>query len=846
MGRATLRSLLARKLRLALTAVSVVLGVAFVAGTFVLTDTVRRSIDTFFATLNAGADVSVRAASRFADDQEGLGGGDRPAVPAALLDTLVALDGVAEAAGTLVGFAQVVAVEGPVDRPSGPSIGTVWIDRPRLNPLTLRQGRPPAGDGEVLVDRGTAERLGVTVGGTVQVLSQVAPARFEVVGVAELGDGQGLGGISVAAFGETTARRVLGRADGFDSIEVAADDGLGPPELRRRVAAALGPGLEAVTGQAAAAESAARVQRDLGFFGTLLLVFAGVSLFVGAFIILNTFQILVAQRTRELGLFRALGATGGQIRRSVLAESVVVGLVGSAGGLGLGVLVAGALQALLRQAGVDLPDAATVFRPRTAVISIAVGLVVTVASAALPARRAARVTPMAAITDGFGGAGPPLRRRTVVGLVVSAGGFALLLAGTAGAGNGAANVGLGAGIGFVGASLVAPAVTRPLAWVLGAPLLRVGISGRLGRENAARNPRRTASTAAALMVGLALVSLVTIFAASARRSTSRIIDEVFQADLVLAAASGSDGFSPEVTGRARGVPGVQAAAAFRDGTWRDDRGEEQYLSAIDAGALERVLDLKVSSGRLADLGDGGVALHEDAAADRGLAVGDALAMEFARTGTRSVRVDAVFSAEQLTGEYILSLEDYEANFADQLDSFVMVELAAAADRPAVRAAIEAAVAEFRTVEVQDQQEFKDRIADETSGILNLFYALLALAVVIALVGIVNTLALSVIERTRELGLLRAVGMARRQVRSMVRGEGVIIATLGAVLGLVVGLVVALAMLAALRDQGLTETAVPGGRLAAFVVAAAGAGVGAAVLPARRAARTDVLAAIAHE
>lgn len=633
MGRATLKSLLARKLRLALTALSVVLGVAFVAGTFVLTDTLRRTIDSFFATLGAGTDVSVRASSGFSQDGGLLGGAERPSVPASLLPAIGSLDGVAAATGTLVGYAQVVPESGPVPSGRRLTLGTAWVDDPGLSPFRLRAGRAPRADGEVVIDAGTAERLDVVLGDGVRVLSQVAPATFTVVGVAGVGEGDGksLGGASLAAFDEPTARRVLGRPTGFDSIEVAAQDGVAQAELRRRVASVLPPGVEAVTGGAAAAEGADRIQRDLGFFGTLLLVFAGISLFVGAFIILNTFQILLAQRTRELGLLRALGATAAQVRRSVLAESVVVGLIGSTGGLGLGVVVASALQGLLRRAGIDLPDAPAVFLPRTAVVSIAVGLVVTVASAALPARRAARVTPLAAINEGLGAPARSLRRRTLAGAVVSAAGFALLLAGTAGAGNGPANVGLGAVIGFVGASLIAPAVTRPLAWVLGTPLARVGVSGRLGRENAMRNPRRTASTAAALMVGLALVTLVTVFAASARRSTSKVIDEVFQAELVLTSGPRSQGFSPDVARRAEAVAGVAAVASLRQGTWRDTDGKELYLSAA-SDDLTRVLDLAVRDGRLTDLVDGGVALHEDVAATQGLAVGDTLEMEFAPHG----------------------------------------------------------------------------------------------------------------------------------------------------------------------------------------------------------------------
>ncbi|CAN5287493.1 ABC transporter permease [soil metagenome] len=847
MLRATVKGLLAHKLRLALTALSVVLGVSFVSGTLVLTDTLRSTFDTLFADVNAGTDVSIRSPSGFeGDGGGGPFGGDRAPVPASIFDTVSRLGSVEAAAGTLLGYADLVDEQADPAARRPPTIGAAWVENPALNPFTLRSGRAPRGGGEVIIDAASAQKHGIDLGDEVRIVFQGPPGEFTVVGIAGFGEDDNFAGATLVAFDAATARRVLVKPEGFDSIEIAAAEGVSQAELRRDVVAVLGPGFEVVTGEAAAQESADRVKEDLGFFGTLLLIFAGVSLFVGSFIILNTFQILVAQRTRELGLLRALGASTAQVRTSVLAEAVLVGLVASVVGIGFGAVVAVGLQALLETAGIDLPTSGTELRSRTVVVSLAVGVTVTFLSALLPARRAARVPPVAAMRDEVkGDTGGSLRRRTVLGVVVSAIGFAVLLAGTAGVGNGAATVGIGAVVGFVGASLIAPVVARPVARVIGAPLAWAGFAGKLGRENAMRNPRRTAATAAALIVGLALVTLVTVFAASARKSTSRVIDDVFHADFVVAAAGGSASFSPEVAERLRQVPEVAVVAEFRQGPFRY-QGEEESLMATDPAALGSVLELELSAGTVDDLTGGGVLVHEDEAEARDLDVGDVVGMDFFRTGEQPLRVAGVFGANEVTGDYFVALDTYEANFGDQLDTFAMVKLRDGVSPAAGRDGVDRVVEEFPSVELNDQNEFKAEVASQVGEILNLFYALLGLAILIAVLGIVNTLALSVFERTRELGLLRAVGTSRRQVRAMVRVEGAIIALLGAVLGLVIGVVVSLSMLQALREQGITETSVPSARLVSFVVLAAVAGMAAALLPARRAAKLNVLDAIAHE
>jgi len=843
--KATLKGLLAHKLRLALTILAVVSGVAFVAGTYVLTDTIDRTFDTLFDEVQAGVDVTVRAASGFGADARA--GDAREPLPEALVTTVGTVDGVAAAEGGVGSTAQLVDPQGDLVTTTGaPSLGFSWTETPELSPLRLVEGRAPEAPGEVLVDAGTAADAGLDLGDEVGVLTVSAPERFRVVGVARFGEADNLAGARLAVFDLATAQRLFDKEGVVDQIDVAAAPGVTPVELRNRLAEVLPPGVEAVLGDEVAAESAQAVKDELGFLGTALLVFAGVSLFVGAFLIFNTFTILVAQRTRELALLRALGASQGQVRGAVVAEAVVVGLVASALGLGLGIGVAAGLKALLGAFGLSLPATGLVVGGRTVAAAFLVGTVVTLVAALAPARRAARISPMAALRAPEGDDGALLRAPTVIGaLVVLAGGVAALLTGLLGDG-GLGLTGVGVGLTFIGVAVLSPLVAGPQARVIGAPFARFrGLPGRLGRENAHRNPRRTAATAAALMIGLGLVAAVSVLAASLKASATAIFDRSLTADFVVTTDAFFPNLSPVVAERLAGLEELSAVTGVQVGELRW-RGQRRPVSAAEPAAVGQVLSVDLDAGSLEDLTAGTVLVATDFAEANGLAVGDTLDVTFARTGAQPLRIVGTYADNELLSSFLVATETYEANFTERLDLLVLARTAPGVEPAAARAAIAGALEAFPNVDVENQAEIRASQAEQVDQVLGLVTALLGLAIVIALLGIVNTLALSVLERTRELGLLRAVGMSRRQVRSMVRVESIIIAVFGAVLGLAVGTFFGWALVSALGDDGVTELRVPVGQLLTYVVLAALAGVVAAVGPARRAARLDVLAAIAHE
>lgn len=847
MLRATMKGLLAHKFRLALTAVAVVLGVAFVAGTLVLTDTIAKAFDDVFATAQEGVDVEVRAEA----SEIGGVGEERERIPEELLQDVQRVVGVSRVEGAVTGFAQIVDENGEAVSTTGaPTFGVSWPLYEGFSSLSIREGRPPHTAGEVVIDAATAQKHGFAIGDRVTVLFEGPQEEFEVVGIAGFGDADNLAGATMAGFDLATAQRVLGAEGRFDSIFVAADEGVRAADLQDRISEVLPQGVEAQTGAAVAAEQADAIKEALGFFNTFLLVFAAISLFVGAFIIFNTFNILVTQRTRELALLRALGASTRQVTVSVLTEAGVVGLAASTVGLGLGILVAGGLRALLAGFGIDLPSASLQILPRTIVVAFLVGLLVTVVAALAPARRAARISPIAAMRVGDTVRPLDSRRRLAVGGALVAGGLGLVALGLFGGGGSAVQaVGIGVAVTFIGTAMLSPLISRPLARAIGSPLPRLArLPGKLGRENAMRNPRRTAATSAALMVGLALVGTFLILGSSLKASVGQTIENTLRADYVVQPAGGTmSGFTPELGQQLAAAHEVTALSPLRYGQWREEGTDRTaWLTGIDPAQVEEVLFLDVAEGAVSALDERGVFVREDEATQRGLDVGDTLRMKFAATGVVPMEVQGVYREGWLVGTYLISIEAYEANYTEHLDSLLFVKTAQTLSPGEARQAIVALQEAFPGVEVQDQAELRRSQEQQVNSVLGMVTALLGLAILIALLGIVNTLALSVLERTREIGLLRAVGMSRRQVRRMIRWESVIIALIGGVLGLTVGLVFGWALVRALADEGITSFTVPLGQLGIFLLLAGVAGILAAIGPARRAARLDVLRAIAYE
>jgi putative ABC transport system permease protein len=563
----------------------------------------------------------------------------------------------------------------------------------------------------------------------------------------------------------------------------------------------------------------------------MLLIFALVAVFVGAFIINNTFSITVAQRTREMAMLRAIGASGRQVKRAVLTEAVAIGTLASASGLVAGVGVASGLRAMLSQFGVDLPNGPMVISPQAMVASFAVGLTVTVLSAWLPARRAAKIAPIAALRDVAVDRSAFSWRRGVFGSLITVAGVTVL--------NGLSNdalalVGLGALTTFVGVSVLGPALARPVARLLGTPLRLRGLSGELATRNATRNPKRTARTAASLMIGVGLVSFLTIFAASAKSSMAGSLNEDFTGTHIVQTGGfdNTSGLSPELATELRSTPGVDVVAEARISPAVVDGSETDAFYAVDATTIDQLFELGAVEGDLDALGADGIAVSTDQARDEGWTIGSTVPVTFP-TGDATFVVEAIYSgATDWVGSQFVDLEAFPANGADELDFRGYVS--------GDETAITGAAADYASADVLDRDAFLDNLNGEIDTILGLFYALLALAVVIALLGIANTLALSIFERTRELGLLRAVGMNRSQVRSSVRWESIIIAVFGTTLGLAVGTFFGWAIVRSLADQGIDTLTVPVGSLVVVTVIAGIAGALAAVMPARRAAKLDVL------
>jgi putative ABC transport system permease protein len=850
----TVQGLIAHRFRLFATALAVTLGVAFTAGTFVLTDTVSRTFDGLFGTIYTSTDAVVRGEETFEGPMNS--GAQRPRVDAALLDVVRGVDGVETAEGSVLGYARIAGADGqPLgDGQNGMQLGTNWVEDERLNPLSIREGRAPLGDDEVVVDVKSLRDGALAVGDTTTVMVQGPPQQVRIVGSVTFGDADSIPSSTIVAFRSDIAQQLIGEPGKYEEIVVAAEGGVSQEEVTSAIAAVLPAGTEALTGADITKENQDAVAEGLAFFSTFMLVFAFVALLVGAFMIFNTFSITVAQRTRENGLLRALGASRRQVLSSVLVEALVVGVIASALGLAAGVGVAAGLQQLLSAVGFDLPEGGLVFAPRTVVVSLVAGIGVTLVAALSPARKAGKVAPIAAMqAQTAGSTGYGSKTRMGVGAVVLAAGVAALFAGLfAGLDDPLPIVGLGALAVFFGVSILGRTISLPLSRLIGAPLPRLrGVTGELARENAMRNPKRTAASASALMIGVGLVGFITIFVASTKASIDQSIDQAFSGDLVVDSAAGfTGGVEPGLAAQIGELPEVAAATGLRIGPAEVD-GEVLLLGGLDAATALDVVNLQPLEGSAeAMAAPDAIAVHVDTASEKGLQLGDAVPVRFVETGVQELTVGMIY-AEELeangpAGTFFLGKQSYEANFANRFDWQVYVKAAPDTAAAELRTSVEQVAAAYPGVNVSDKAEFAEAVTAPLDQMLALVYALLALAILIALLGIGNTLALSIVERTRELGLLRSVGMTRSQLRSSIRWESVIIAVQGTLLGLLIGVFFGWALIRALADQGIEVFTLPVGSLAVVVLLGGLAGMAAAVLPGRRAARLDVLRAVATE
>jgi putative ABC transport system permease protein len=841
----TVNSIRANKARFVLTSLAVLLGVAFMAGTFVLTDTIKKSYDQISASVYHSTDAVVRSAQVVGSGQ---GAKTRGTISASTLTTVRAVKGVLAAEPQQLGVAVVVGSNGKLlDANPNASVPLAlgWQDTPTLNPMTLVSGHGPRAPDEIVIDRASAKKGRLGVGDTVQVVSPAGAQQYRIAGVATYGGADNAAGAQVVAFTEDTASRVIGTPGRYSAIEVVAAPGYSQQQVAANIRAAIHePRTEVITGAQAAAEARRDTGASLRFVNVFLLTFAIVALVVGSFVIYNTFTITVAQRTKETALLRAIGAKRRQVMRSIRLEALLTGVFASTAGVILGIGLAQALRSVLSAFGMELPPGSSVIEPRTVVVSMLTGIVVTVAAAWLPARRAAKVAPIEALRDTALDTSTDSRRRVLFGVATGVVGGVLIAHGLSGAGVQA--IGLGALAVFVGVVTLGPTISRRFSRMIGWPLPRVrGVAGTLARENAMRNPRRTAATSSALMIGVALVAFITVFAASAKASIATSVDTAIKSDWIVTTQFGMGGLSPSVAQRIDALPQTGAATVLRYFDAKVDNATTQ-ASAIDPARVERSIRLDVRTGSISALGSHDVAVRTEVAKKKNLHLGDTVTMFFPETGDQRFRVVGTYGTQQPIGDYAISLPAFDANVATHVDNAILVSAAPGVSRQQARDAIQHVLQDYPTAKLMTKSEFKGSIANQIDKILNLIYVLLAMALIIALFGIANTLALSVFERTREVGLLRAVGMSRSQVRSTVRWESVLIAMLGAALGTTIGLSFGWTLVHAMKNQDLNAFAVPVHQLGLIVLAAAVAAVVAAALPARRAARLDVLKAISNE
>ncbi len=844
MFKLTIRGLLAYKIRFTLTAFAVVVGVGFVVGSFLISDGLRKTFDDIVSSINEGVDAEVRGYTEF-DDGTGL----TPPIDEELVDTVAAVDGVAEAVPSLAVYSMTpVAADGdPITTLGAPIISVNGTDSPGSDTIFTEGGLP--GPGQFAADVDAADDAEFVVGDTYDIITDQGRRPFEYSGTFRFGEDNALAGAKVFVFDLRDLQEISGYEGSIQEIQVRSDGTLTEEELLAAIGAVLPPEAEVVSGAEATAEDAEDFDFVIDIFGNILLGFAGVALFVAAFLINNIFNITMGQRIRELALLRAVGASARQIRASVLGESLLLGISSSIIGLGAGILFAHAIIALFNSFGFSLPGLAVTMKLRTVLVAFGVGVGVTLASSITPSRRAARVPPVAGMQAGHRLGEGEGRRRTIMGSILTALGVVMLGLGLFGGWDSASTTLLylvpGAVFAFVGVTLLSPLFAGPVANTLGRPLRHLPwlrISGQLARENSSRNTERTAATAGALMIGLALVGMAAVAAESMKATFRDTLSTAIEADYYI----GTDNFLGFGTGLAESLsasPDFSQVSAFRFGR-AEVEGTGRDICGATLDQMDGLIDPDVSAGSLADAGPGTILVHRDPAKDLGITTGDTLDVTYANGDRETLVVAAVYDDPSILNNWVIDLSSWEADrFGSTADLFIAARTADGVTEADALATIEAITADYPQVDVENRQEYQESQEAQLDSLLAVINGMLLFAIGIALLGIAITLALSVFERTREIGLLRAVGMRRRQVRSMVRWEAAIVSVFGALLGVVLGIVFGIGIVTALPASIVNTIAIPWPTLVLYVLVAGVAGLIAAAWPAWRAGRMNVLNAI---
>ncbi|MFI1362772.1 ABC transporter permease [Streptomyces griseochromogenes] len=842
MFRTALRNVLAHKARLLMTVLAVMLGVAFVSGTLVFTNTISDAYQKSSAKGFDHVDVAVRAKYQ---DSKGNQVGKTPELTQALLDKAAKVPGAASATGVVTGFTAIADKDGKLVGGDWQSEGGNYSGtKDARYPLT--SGHAPRGKDEVLIDSKTAERAGYKVGDTVRLSVDGPVLTPRISGIFTTDDGNVAAGGSLALFDTPTAQKLFGKKGAYDEIDVQAAAGTSQAALKSTLDKALPSHLvETTTGKRLADDQAQMISASMSGLKQALLVFAGIALFVGTFIIANTFTMLVAQRTKELALLRAVGASRRQVTRSVLIEAFVVGTVAGVTGLVAGIGIGAGLRSLMGSFGAAMPDGPLVITPGTVVSALAVGIVITVLAAWLPGRRAAKIPPVAAMSSVHAKATTKsLVLRNTLGALFSAAGIAVVLSATTMDTDSAQGpMGLGAVLLIIGVFILTPLLSRPLI-AAASPVLRLfGVSGKLARQNSVRNPRRTAATASALMIGLTLITGMTVMAGSLQTAIDKMASSAVRADYIVSMANRSS-LSPKVAQQIAATDGVTASSPLRDAESRID-GRTEFLTGVNGSVIGELTDLKVQDGTFKVDGTH-VVVDKDRAKDYGWRAGSQFTAHYADGKAQKLTVAGIYEGNDLLNGIIVDNKDVTPHLKDPADMQVMVKTADGAS-DAVKTKLEKALGTNPAIKVQDKQDISNGIAKMFTTMLNMLYGLLGMAVIVAVLGVINTLAMSVFERSQEIGMLRAIGLDRKAIKRMVRLESLVISLFGGVLGIGLGVFFGWAAGELLGTKMPTyELVLPWGRMTVFLLLAAAVGVLAALWPARRAARLNMLAAIKAE